>query len=161
TVRGKNPEFAGHYFSRYTFGDDAIPVARDEVHVVLAKGKAFHWGTANGKVEPEMRTLKDGSKHYQWQTRDRLPNPKEEHHPSREALGTRLTFTPFPDWQAVADWKENLRKDCWVCSEDVRKTVRDIIKSKTTAEEKAKTLTYWVRQNIRYISRGPTGTGYT
>src|SRR5262249_8358877 len=33
TVRGKNPEFDGHFFSRYTFGDDAVPVAVDEVHV--------------------------------------------------------------------------------------------------------------------------------
>src|SRR5712671_4093185 len=35
TVRSKNPEFAGQFFTRYSFGDDEYPVVRDELYVRL------------------------------------------------------------------------------------------------------------------------------
>src|SRR5262249_29462453 len=35
TTRGKNPEHAGQFFTRYTFGDDQYPVVHDELRVRL------------------------------------------------------------------------------------------------------------------------------
>src|SRR5205823_8189624 len=48
TVRGKNPEFGGKYFTRYTFGDDTHPVVRDELHVLTSPRQVFKHATLNG-----------------------------------------------------------------------------------------------------------------
>src|SRR5262245_13465416 len=63
TVRGKNPEFAGHFFARYGFGDDANPVHRDELHVIVHPTKEIKFATINGKADLNITDHKDG-KHY-------------------------------------------------------------------------------------------------
>src|SRR6185369_12849624 len=50
---------------------------------------------------------------------------------------------------------------CWECTPQVRKVIDDVTRGKETQIDKAKALTYWVRRNVRYLSRGPAGLGYT
>src|ERR1700677_1775624 len=51
TVRGKNPEFGEHFFTRYTFGDDRYPTVREEMRIIIPKDKPLKFATINGKVE--------------------------------------------------------------------------------------------------------------
>ncbi|HJT77739.1 MAG TPA: DUF3857 domain-containing protein, partial [Gemmataceae bacterium] len=43
TVRGRNPEYQGQFFTRYNFGDDAYPVVRDELRVVLPRDRTSQY----------------------------------------------------------------------------------------------------------------------
>ena len=73
TVRGKNREFDGHFFSRYTFGDDFHPVLRDEFRVQVPKNKTLKYATVNGKANLKISDAADGAKFYHWSATDNRP----------------------------------------------------------------------------------------
>ncbi len=85
TVRGKNPEFGGKYFARYTFGDDTYPVVRDELHVVTSPKQIFKYAALNGAVELKVSDS-PREKHYYWKVANRAELPRDEDRPSKEEL---------------------------------------------------------------------------
>jgi tetratricopeptide (TPR) repeat protein len=160
TVRGKNREFDGNFFSRYTFGDDQNPTLLDELRVRVPKNKVLKYAAVNGKADPVITDV-DGERFFHWSVRNWAELPKDEDRPSKEELRLQVMVSTFPSWEAVGKWKEKLRKECWTCTPEVRKIVDEVTRGKETPIDKAKALTYWVRRNVRYLSRGPGGLGYT
>lgn len=153
TVRGKNPEHGGHFFTRYTFGSALYPVARDDLLVRLPKGKALKFASVGGKLEPAVR--EEGEcRTYHWSATDRPPLPRDDDLPPREELRLQVSISTFGSWDEVGKWKEQVRAGCWECADAVRKVVQDVTKDLKTPQEKARALTYWVRRNIRYVSAG-------
>jgi tetratricopeptide (TPR) repeat protein/transglutaminase-like putative cysteine protease len=153
TVRGKNPEHGGHFFTRYNFGDDTYPVVRDELRVRLPKDRPFHFATVGGQLEPE-RTTEGDTCLYSWKATNRDHLPQDDSLPSKEELRLTLACSTFPSWEAVAKWKQELRADCWKCTEEVRRVVKDVTKDLADPAAKARALTYWVRRKVRYVSTG-------
>jgi tetratricopeptide (TPR) repeat protein len=160
TVRGKNREFAGHFFSRYTFGDDQTPVLLDEFRVRTPKNKTLKHASVNGNVDLVITEV-DGEKLYHWSVRNKPELPRDEERPSKEELRLQVMVSTFPTWEAVGEWKQKLRAECWKCTPEIRKIVAEVTRDLKTPTEKAKALTYWVRRHVRYLSRGPGGLGYT
>ncbi len=160
TVRGKSKEFAGHFFSRYTFGDDHTPVLLDEFRVRVPRNKTLKHGTVNGTADLVI-TEADGEKLYHWAVRNKPELPRDEDRPSKEELRLQVSVSTFPSWEAVGQWKQKVRAECWNCTPEIRKVVDEVTRGLKTPEEKAKALTYWVRRRVRYLSRGPGGAGYT
>jgi tetratricopeptide (TPR) repeat protein len=160
TTRGKNPEFAGHFFTRYTFGDDRYPVVRDELRVRLPKAKTLKFATVNGKVEERIKDM-DQERYYHWAASNRPPLPLDENLPSREELRLQLSFSTFSSWEEVGKWKQKLRADCWKCTPEIEKVVKEVTKDLKTNLEKARALAYWVRRRIRYLSVGSVRHAYT
>jgi tetratricopeptide (TPR) repeat protein/transglutaminase-like putative cysteine protease len=157
TVRGKNPEHDGHFFQKYSFGDPLYPVLLDEAKIVLAKGKTLKYSVREGltRVKPAARQSKlDGYAYYRWSAKDCPRPPQDESLPSREEMRTVLMASTFPSWEAVGKWKHELRKECWKCTEAVRKTALEVTKGLKTPLEKARALTYHVRRNVRYLATG-------
>lgn len=160
TVRGKNPEFHGKFFTRYNFGDDTYPTVRDEFHVVLPGKEVLKYAALNGKLDLRVYDFKD-RKHYYWRATNRPQLPRDEDRPSKEELRLQVACSTFASWDEVARWKQKLRKDCWKCTPPVRQVVDEVTKGLKTDLEKTRALTHWVRRNVRYLSRGPGGAGYT
>jgi tetratricopeptide (TPR) repeat protein/transglutaminase-like putative cysteine protease len=160
TVRGKNPEHFGHFFTRYTFGDDKYPVARDELRVRLPRDRPLKFATVNGRVDL-VRRDEGTDRLYRWAVTDRPPLPQDENLPSREELRLQLACSTFASWEEIGKWKDKLRADCWKCSAAIRKVVQEVTKDLKTPEEKARALAYWVRRRIRYVSVGPVRHDYT
>ena len=162
TVRGKNREFAGDFFSRYTFGDDTQPVLRDEFRVRVPKNKTLKYATVNGKVDLEDHGCADGAKLYHWSATDNRPNCRATRiGPRRRSCGCKSRSRRFRPGRRSPQWKQKLREECWKCTPEVRKIIDEVTRGLKTPEEKAKALTYWVRRHVRYLSRGPGGLGYT
>jgi len=160
TTRGKSPEFGEHFFTRYSFGDDRNPIACDELHVVVPKDKPFKYASINGKVD--LKTKEIGQqKHYHWSVKNRPGLPRDEERPSLEELRLQVAFATYPDWEAVARWKQKVRAECWTCTTNLKKVINEVAGPHKTQTEKARALTYWVRRQVRYMSRGPGGLGYT
>jgi transglutaminase-like putative cysteine protease len=153
TLRGRNPEHGGNFFTRYTFGDPQYPVLTDLFRVRLPRGKPFHHAVVAGKVDP-VRTEEADTLTYTWCARNCPRLPQDDNPPSKELLRTSLVCSTFPSWEEVGRWKQRLRSDCWECTPEVRKLVADITRGLTTPEAKARALTLWLRQKIRYISSG-------
>jgi len=153
TVRGKNPEHAGHFFTRYTFGDDRYPVVRDEMRVRLPKERALKYASAGGRLDPEIKE-EGGQRTYHWKVDNRPQLPQDDYLPSKEELRLQVACSTFASWDEVLKWKQNLRKDCWQCTVDTRRIVQDVTKGLQTQEDKARALTSWVRRHVRYLSQG-------
>ena len=134
TVRGKNREFDGQFFSRYTFGDDQHPVLLDELRVRVPKNKILKYASVNGKADPVITEV-DGEKLYHWGVRNRAQLPKDDDRPSKEELRLQVMLSTFPTWDAVGKWKQKLRKVCWTCTPEVRKKVDEITHGKETQIE--------------------------
>jgi tetratricopeptide (TPR) repeat protein len=160
TVRGKNPEFAGEFFTRYTFGDDDYPVVRDEMLVQVPEGRPVKYAAVNGSVEP-VKTPGRGHVQYHWQVKHKEPLPRDDDRPSKEELRWQVAISTFPSWAAVGKWKQSARKECWECTDAIKQVTKQVAGAENTPLAKARALTYWVRQNIRYLSRGPEGMGFT
>lgn len=160
TTRGKNPEFAGKFFSRVTFGDDQYPIVRDELRLRLPRAMPLHHATVNGTLA-HMRN--GGVDHclYHWWSTNRKPLPQDADRPSKETQRLQLIVSTFASWAEVGRWKEALRAQCWSCTPEIRQQVEKVTSGLKTPEEKARALTYWVRRAIRYISISSTGKGYT
>jgi tetratricopeptide (TPR) repeat protein len=153
TTRGKHPEHGEQFFTRYTFGDDRYPCAVDEMRIRLPRARKLHHAATGGKLEPTVK--EDGDwRTFHWRTTNKPPLPQDDNLPSREELRLAVACSTFADWKEVGVWKRKLRKDCWACSEEIRKVVADITGKLKTPEEKARALTYWVRRHVRYVSVG-------
>jgi tetratricopeptide (TPR) repeat protein/transglutaminase-like putative cysteine protease len=159
TTRGRNPEHQGQFFTRYSFGDDKYPVAIDEVRVRLPKSRALKYATVNGKLNPVIRVSGD-SRHYHWQMTNCAPLPQDEYLPSKEQFRTLLACSTFASWEEVGRWKQKLRKDCWECTDEIKKVVDRVTAGLSTPLEKARALTYWIRRDIRYVSLGAVAHDY-
>jgi tetratricopeptide (TPR) repeat protein/transglutaminase-like putative cysteine protease len=160
TVRGKSPEFGGHFFWRYTFGDEKLPVVRDELRVRLPKEKPFKHASINGKLRPA-RSEKDGLTTYHWQVLNRPSPVQESDRPSKEESRLEVACSTFASWEEVGAWKLDQRGACWKCTPEIRATIKQVTRGLQTTLEKARALTYWVRRNVRYISVSSAGHGYT
>jgi tetratricopeptide (TPR) repeat protein/transglutaminase-like putative cysteine protease len=153
SVRGRNPEYHGNHFTRYTFGDTTHPILIDELRLRLPRDKPLKWAAAGGKIEPVV-SESAGMTMYHWKATDTLPLPKDERLPSSEELRLSVSCSTFPSWEAIAEWKTKLRKECWQCSDDVKKVVAEVTRGLTDPVARARALTYWMRRNVRYVSIG-------
>lgn len=153
TTRGKNPEYQGRFFNRYTFGSDTYPVVLDELRVKLATKQTLKYAAVGGKLEP---TIKRGTNFrlYHWEVRNRPQLPQYDDLPPKEDLRLQVALSTFNTWEEVHQWKQKLRADCWECTPEIRKIVEEVTRDLKTPLEKARALTYWVRRNIRYVSAG-------
>lgn len=153
SVRGKNPEFQGHFFARYGFGDDRYPVVRDEMRVRLPKSRALKYACSGGKIEPNIQNDGDWRTYY-WEAKNRPELPQDENLPSKEEFRLEVVCSTFTSWDEVLEWKRKLRTDCWNCTPEIRQVVEHVTRDLKTPLEKARALTYWVRRNVRYVSVG-------
>jgi tetratricopeptide (TPR) repeat protein len=153
TVRGKNPEHAGHFFSRYSFGDAQFPVALDQFIVRLPKDRPLKYATAHGKVDLVVSTTAT-HRTFTWGQHDIPRPPRDEDLPSREELRATLLVSTFTSWEQIGAWKQKLRASSWECIPEIAKVVAEVARSCKTPHDKARALTYWVRRNIRYVSAG-------
>jgi tetratricopeptide (TPR) repeat protein len=153
TVRGKNPEYQGHFFTRYTFGDDQFPVVADELRVGVPRNLPLKYAAVGGKLEPAVRE-EDGRRLYVWRATNRRELPQDESAPSKEDLRLQVACSTFRSWEDVGKWKQRLRADCWECSAELRQLTHELTRDLKTPLAKARALTYWVRRNIRYVSLG-------
>src|SRR5262245_16828175 len=158
TVRGKNPEYHGHFFSNYQFGDDRYPVVHDVFRVRLPANRPLKYATVNahlagGPMEPAAREA-DGQRTYTWEARHRRQPPRGERMPPREEMRPGVTVATLQTWHGVRAWKRAVRAHCLECTADIKGIVAQVTKGLNKPVDKARALTHWVRRNVRYVSAG-------
>jgi tetratricopeptide (TPR) repeat protein/transglutaminase-like putative cysteine protease len=160
TTRGKNPERFGHFFTRYSFGDDRYPTVREELRIRVPKTKPLTFVSNNGRVDPVVQD-EGNATFYLWAVNDRPEAPSDDSLPSRETMRLEVACTTFGSWAEVGEWKQKLRAKCWECTSEIHDVVREVTKGLTDPTDKTRALTYWVRKRIRYVSVSASGSGYT
>jgi tetratricopeptide (TPR) repeat protein/transglutaminase-like putative cysteine protease len=153
TIRGRNPEHGGHFFTRYDFGDPSYPVVLDELRVSLPVGRSFKYAAIGAQIEP-ITTEEDGLRSYDWKVRNVKQLPQDENLPPKEELRKSVVCSTFPSWEEIGRWKLTLRADSWVVPPEIRTVVAEITHGLAEPAAKARALTMWLRRNIRYVSSG-------
>jgi tetratricopeptide (TPR) repeat protein len=153
TLRGKNPEHAGQFFNRYSFGDPSYPVVLDEMRVRIPKSKTLKYACCAGKIEPTISETAD-ARTYHWKATNTARSPQDENLPAKDELRPSVVCSTFASWEQVGAWKARLRADCWKCTAEITKLVKEVTAGLTTPAVKARALTYWVRRHVRYVSMG-------
>jgi hypothetical protein len=153
TTRGKNPEYQGQFFNRYTFGDDLYPVVCDEVRVRLPKTKPLKFSVTGGKLDQNI-TEEGEQRTYHWRAVNRAQLPLDDNLPPKEEMRLQVSMSTFSTWAEVFQWDLIVRKDCWEVTPEIRQVVQDVTKGLNTPLDKARALTYWLRRHVRYVSAG-------
>jgi tetratricopeptide (TPR) repeat protein/transglutaminase-like putative cysteine protease len=153
TTRGRHPEFAGHFFHRYTFGNDRYPVARDELTIRLPKARALHHASVNAALTPQVAD--EGEERvYRWSVVNTPIPPQGDHLPPLDERLTQVTCSTFTSWEEVHRWERTLLADRCACTPEVRRVVEEVTRGLTDPRDKARALTQWVRRRVRYVSAG-------
>jgi tetratricopeptide (TPR) repeat protein len=129
------------------------------MRIRLPKNRTLKYAAVNGKVDPTFRE-EGKSRLYHWRVTNRPALPQDDNLPSREELRLQVVFSTFASWEEVGKWKQKLRADCWKCSSEIRKIVKETTRGLKTPVEKARALTYWIRRHVRYVSLGATTHDY-
>jgi tetratricopeptide (TPR) repeat protein/transglutaminase-like putative cysteine protease len=153
TTRGRNPEFQGQFFSRYTFGHDKYPVVRDEWCVRVPKDRDLKHATVNGTV-PLAESAEGDERVFRWAATNCPPLPQGDRLPSPEEFRVQAACSTFGSWDAVSRWDQNLIADRCACTPDVQTVVADVTRGLTDPADKARALAQWVRRHVRYVSAG-------
>jgi tetratricopeptide (TPR) repeat protein/transglutaminase-like putative cysteine protease len=153
TIRGKNPEHAGHFFTRYDFGDPSYPVVLDELIVRVPAKQPFKYACTGARIDPAIAE-KDGQRYYDWKAHKPARLPRDENLPPKEEMQSSVVCSTFASWDEIGRWKAQLRADSWATSPEIRKVVADVTKGVADPAARARALTFWMRRNIRYVSSG-------
>jgi hypothetical protein len=103
--------------------------------------RLYHHSTSNLKTPPPIDIFKD----FKFDVIRLLEGP-------RPPSPSRVMFSTFQNWAAVADWYAQLERDRRVPTAEIRAKAEEIAKGLHSDRDKAAALYYWVSQNIRYVS---------
>jgi tetratricopeptide (TPR) repeat protein/transglutaminase-like putative cysteine protease len=147
---------AGHFWTEYTFNDQAIvldeqldidvPATRplilkvqpgfDPVIKEADGRRKYHWSHAHA-VRADPKAAKDG---------------KSAGKSSPEPVRASVRLTTFSDWKEVGAWFAGLERSARAPSAEVRDKARQLIAGRSTDLEKLEALYDFVSKNFRYVS---------
>ena len=105
----------------------------------------------NGKVKYFTPEKKNGRIIYKWQASDVPQAIPEPEMPSLYTCCQRLLAGTAKDWQSISRWYYNLcRPRMDAISDEMRKTVAELVKNAKDDDEKIQRIFKYVSQNIRY-----------
>ncbi len=153
TVRGRHPEYHDQFFHRYTFGDEKLPVFRDDWCVRLPKDRMLRYAAINGQISATV--IDDGPwREYLWSAESLRPLRSRDRPGMNDDRRMQIACTTFADWDAVHRWEQNLLAGRSECPPEGQRLVAELTRGLTEPTAKARVLARWVCDNIRYVSRG-------
>lgn len=124
--------------SRYTL---EVPADRKFTHVPY-----------NTNIAPRVTRSKDGKTvTYVWEGRDYGEIDPEPYMPPMADICPWFELSSIASWDEVAEWYRKLVTPQMKATPEIKQTVQDLIKDKSSPAEKAKTIFYWVEDKIRYV----------
>jgi hypothetical protein len=157
STTGKNPEYQGQCFGRFSLGMVGYPTLEEVVRLGVPAGKNFRARVKGIALEPEKLTL-EGVDWTTWKA-GKLPPLEVEDAQSADVrdLEPEISFSTFDGWAQVGAWQNSLRPDLWTVTPPIASLVDQILGAegkKLNPKAKASLLARWVKRNIRYLSMG-------
>jgi hypothetical protein len=130
----------------HRFGAAGHPCVRSELRLRLPKERQIKHAAVAGAPAPEV-TVEGGYRVHSWCVRDWLAAWDEGARP-------RVVCSEFRSWEQVGRWYRSLQADRQSCPPRLRQLVRELTRDSQSDLDKARALTAWVRQHVRYTSVG-------
>lgn len=157
TTTGKNPEYKGHSFGRFTLGMVGYPTLEEVISLGVPAGRKFR-ARLKGLTLAPSRNTRDGMDWIEWKA-NQLPPLELEDAQSADTrdLEPEISFSTFSSWEEVGQWQANLRPDLWTVTPSIAALIDKVLGpdgKNLPPSTKATRLAHWVKRNIRYLSVG-------
>lgn len=140
------------YTDDWAFSDGGKPVVVSRLTVHAPSKVTLHTQFHNASALKPVVTAANGQTTYTWAMRNVPDVDPEPMMPPMKDIIPWMQVSTIPSWQSVASWYETLAKPQMVCTPALHSLVVKLTAGKTTQEDKAKALFYWVEQNVRYVA---------
>lgn len=140
------------YTDDWAFSDGGKPVVVSRLTVNAPSNLTLHTQFHNAPgLKPVVKTA-HGKTTYtwaMWHVADVDPEPMM---PPMKDIIPWMQVSTIPSWQSVASWYWSLAKPQMQTTPALHALVERLTAGKTTQQDKAKALFYWVEQNVRYVA---------
>ncbi|MDD5431688.1 MAG: DUF3857 domain-containing protein [Candidatus Omnitrophica bacterium] len=97
-------------------------------------------------------TEKEGFKIYDWNFKSLPQIVPESNMPPAVEINPALLLSTFESWDELYKWWWSLAKDKIVANDEIKSKVAELIKNKTTPEEKIRAIYNYCAQKVRYVA---------
>lgn len=149
----KASQLPGHHWSQWYFQSGFDPVLHTRLTVNVPKTLSLRTQMRNTKVEPKKQVSADGQRtQYVWESKNLDALFTEPLMPEMERTLPKLTYSTLADWQVVAKWYDSLAEGRAAADPEIKTRALEIVKGKTTPEDKARAIFYAVQEQTRYVA---------
>ncbi len=155
----KSPYIPGGFWTSWYFGG-LEPRMLSRLTITAPKNMALREAPLNVKTEGRVgvmaRTRKDqpdGTVLYTYEMRRIDPLSVEPLMPSPIGVLPQIRVSTLKDWQDVSALYWRLAQDRQVADDTIKRITADITKNKTTPEDKARAIFYYVQEKTRYVAK--------
>ena len=151
TITSK-PLLPNDFSETWLFSDGSFPVKISKFIVHAPSNLKINSQILNAPGLKPSISQHGGTTTYYWAMTNLSDVDREPMMPPDRYVFPMIQVSSLGDWQDIAHWYWSLAKDREVITPDLHQVVLQQIAGKTTDEDKAKALFYWVEQNIRYVA---------
>ncbi|MBC8143075.1 MAG: DUF3857 domain-containing transglutaminase family protein, partial [Armatimonadetes bacterium] len=158
-IEDKNPYIPGGFWTGWYFGG-LEPRMQSRLTITAPKEMVLRETPRNVQTEGKMnvmtrtKTTVDASTvKYTYEMRGINPLAMEPLMPSPMNYLAQINISTLQNWQDVAGTYWNLAKDRMVADAEIKRITAEVTKGKTTPEEKAKAIFYYVEEKTRYVAK--------
>jgi hypothetical protein len=149
----KEPMIPGHFWTNWYFQGGFDPVKLSRLTITAPKGMKLNTQLRNSAIKPTIKEQPDGKTvRYVWEDKDVEPLQLEPMMPEADRILPMLQVSTLPSWQTIAAWFDGLSKTQQKVTPEIKALVAEITAGKTTPEEKARAIFYYVEDKTRYVS---------
>ena len=149
----KESQMPGQFWQNWYFQGGFDPVMKTKLTVTVPKAVKINERIINSSVKAMKKDLPDGKNVlYTWEDNNVAPFETEPMMPNPDKSLPKLYLSTVSSWQSVADWYYDLAKDRMTADATIKTQTQELIKGKTTAEDKAKSIFYYVQEKTRYVA---------
>ncbi|MBN2056303.1 DUF3857 domain-containing protein [bacterium] len=154
------PPQRDHFFDS-TFFEAEIPMIRKTYILHAPRSKPVQYKLVNGTVRP-MVEFEPGMYRYTWE-RENVPAFEEEPYGAAYSeAACKLVMATLEDWESKSRWAYEVNEPQFVISDEMRRTVEEIIAGAVDDRDKMFRLLHWVADEVRYLGLDMgEGEGYT
>lgn len=160
TMKRSKPLMPGHYWEEWR-SQDFDPVITSRLSLTLPAKMVPKASYHNLTVEPVVTSSEqDGTKTLVWEVKNSPALETEPLMPPFREIAAWFGVSTISSWDEVARWLSGLFEPRLRTVWDIEAVVKRLIVGKTTEEEKAKAIFYWLGSNVRHVALDPGISGF-
>lgn len=149
SIKGRNPVFAGKFFSSYSLGWNA-EVDHVVVRIVAAEKKRLYSRSYNVDIQLQQSTLGNANIYY-WQLENSPAVKSEGDTPDWYFPFPWLQITEYKNWLEVSGWADDLYRQEPIISQELKQKIISWKKESQNDEEFVALAIAFVQDKVRYF----------
>ncbi len=141
----------GNYYGDIDQFGSSAPTLFQQYVVLTPKDKPLYFKPVRFHGKSSVTTA-GGETVYRWSARNLPAQIQEPLAPPAIEQAPYIAVSAFRTWDQFANWYRQLIRDTFVINGEMAQTVANLIKGKTTEQQKVDAIYRWVIQNTHYVA---------